>query len=301
MHLFYPEQPALNFHNPDVEAAIGAEMQFWFDRGVDGLRLDAVQFLYTDPELRDWQPIGDKVSTEVDPSISVWDCTPDAMLDLTGQWLQRLRTRHPDKYFVTEANVAIDRLKPFTSNANASFCFEFLKYAQPELAVIEPLLQAATQDPGIAWCIGNHDVGRLISRWGDKYARAAATLVCTLPGSAFIYMGDEIGMTNGPGTTPPIDRYGRDAVRHPMQWHPDGGFTTGTPWLPMHNPADVNVAVQADESSSLLNWYRHLLQLRREFVSEPLVWGNCDNNVLRYSRGRFEVAIDFTSGDVSVS
>ena len=90
-------------------------------------------------------------------------------------------------------------------------------------------------------------------------------LLLTLPGSAFVYQGDEIGMGNGPGAKPPRDRVGRDSFRHPMQWDGSagGGFTTGTPWLPLDDPAVRNVADQRGDPGSLLSFYRDLIALRR--------------------------------------
>jgi glycosidase len=83
---------------------------------------------------------------------------------------------------------------------------------------------------------------------------------------AFIYQGDEIGMTNGPGHHPPYDRAGRDPLRHPMQWDAseNGGFTTGTPWLPSTDPGDRNVEAQRGDPESLLHHFRRLIDERRE-------------------------------------
>ena len=91
----------------------------------------------------------------------------------------------------------------------------------------------------------------------------------TLPGAAFIYQGDELGLPNGPGHEPPYDRAGRDRLRHPMQWDASsaGGFTTGEPWLPLIDPAERNVEAQRAEPGSLLNHYRRLIAARRELGS----------------------------------
>jgi alpha-glucosidase len=89
-------------------------------------------------------------------------------------------------------------------------------------------------------------------------------LLLTLPGTAFIYQGDEIGLPNGPGHDPSYDRAGRDRFRHPMQWDasPTGGFTTGEPWLPPIDPAERNVEAQRADPDSLLNHYRHLIHAK---------------------------------------
>ena len=109
--------------------------------------------------------------------------------------------------------------------------------------------------------MSNHDFDRLATRLGAANVRAAATLLLTLPGTAFVYQGDEIGLANGPGADPPYDRAGRDPMRHPMQWDatPTGGFTTGVPWLPAVDPAERNVEAQRDDRDSLLHDYRRLI------------------------------------------
>jgi alpha-glucosidase len=109
--------------------------------------------------------------------------------------------------------------------------------------------------------LSNHDFPRLASRLGPEHVRDAATLLLTLPGTAFVYQGDEIGLPDGPGADPPFDRAGRDAFRHPMQWDasPNGGFTTGTPWLPAIDPREHKVEAQRGDPGSLLEHYRRLI------------------------------------------
>ena len=95
------------------------------------------------------------------------------------------------------------------------------------------MIAAAGELERVAWVLSNHDFPRLATGSAPAHARAAAMLLLTLPGSAFIYQGDEIGMADGPGARPPLDRHGRDGFRHPMQWEaePHGGFTDRVPWL----------------------------------------------------------------------
>jgi glycosidase len=111
--------------------------------------------------------------------------------------------------------------------------------------------------------MSNHDFDRLATRVGPGNLRAAAVLLLTLPGTAFVYQGDELGLANGPGHEPPFDRAGRDRLRHPMQWEADGGFTSGTPWLPLVDPEARNVAGEQADPGSLLNLYRSLIEVRR--------------------------------------
>ncbi|MEO5986279.1 MAG: alpha-amylase family glycosyl hydrolase, partial [Candidatus Limnocylindria bacterium] len=118
------------------------------------------------------------------------------------------------------------------------------------------------------YAMSNHDQSRLATRWGSERARAAAFLLLTLRGVAVLYAGEEIGMVDADPDTlphPPFDRAGRDGYRTPMQWDAtlNGGFTGGTPWLPLVDPTTRNVAAQSADPGSLLNLYRRLLQARR--------------------------------------
>ncbi len=116
--------------------------------------------------------------------------------------------------------------------------------------------------------ISNHDQSRHATRWGEGRTRAAAFLLLTLRNVAVLYAGEEIGMVDADeahGPDRPIDRFGRDPERTPMQWDasPRGGFTTGEPWLPLIDPATRNVAAQKADPASLLALYRRLIATRR--------------------------------------
>ncbi|HET9557944.1 MAG TPA: alpha-amylase family glycosyl hydrolase, partial [Actinomycetota bacterium] len=162
------------------------------------------------------------------------------------------------------------------------------------------------------WVLGNHDTPRVASRLGPAQARVAAMLLLTLPGTLVLYYGDEIGMTDVP--VPPgqvrdpvaalIPGRGRDPERSPMRWddHPGAGFTTGTPWLPLGDPA-VNVAAQRDDPGSILTLHRRLLALRHDSPAlsagayEPV---QADGDVFAYLRtgddGRWLVALNLGPG-----
>jgi glycosidase len=148
----------------------------------------------------------------------------------------------------------------------------------------------------VAWVMSNHDFDRLATRVGRENLRAAAVLLLTLPGVAFLYQGDELGLANGPGADTTYDRAGRDPLRHPMQWDASqtGGFTTGRPWLPPIDPGERNVEAQRGEAGSLLELYRRLLELRpaldgrfKLVESEP--------GVVAFERGRHRVLVNTTS------
>jgi alpha-glucosidase len=148
--------------------------------------------------------------------------------------------------------------------------------------VIEPAL--ALDQP--AWVVSNHDFGRAATHFGPGHERLVALLLLTLPGLAFVYQGDEIGMVEGPGHDPPLDRFGRDRMRHPMQWDATrhGGFTTGEPWLPAVDPGTRNVAAQERDRGSLLWLYRDLLALRRELRGDARFFETAPGT-LAYARG----------------
>ena len=144
--------------------------------------------------------------------------------------------------------------------------------------------------------MSNHDFGRLPTRFGAENARAAALLLLTLPGPAFLYQGDEIGQRDGPPGEARFDRAGRDGFRHPMQWEPGpgGGFTTGEPWLPVIDPDAHNVHDQRDDPGSMLTLVRDLIALRRQ-LSPEFVLLDAEPGVLAFRRGEHVVAINTTA------
>jgi alpha-glucosidase len=150
--------------------------------------------------------------------------------------------------------------------------------------------------------LSNHDFPRLPNRYGPENVRAAALLALTLPGTAFVYQGDEIGQADGPGAHPPFDRAGRDPFRHPMQWDasPAGGFTDGDPWLPLTDPAERNVAAQRDDPGSVLTLYRDLIALRRRLGDGFELLPQTADGVLAYRRGRHLVAINLTGDERAI-
>ena len=167
------------------------------------------------------------------------------------------------------------------------FAFELL-HAAWDAEELRTAIEATTRERGAAWVLSNHDFGRLVTRFGAENARAAALLLLTLPGTAFLYQGDEIGQADGPGGERRYDRAGRDRFRHPMQWDgsPGGGFTSGEPWLPLVDPSEVNVEAQRDDPASTLTLVRELIRLRRSLPREFRLLDAADG-VLAYARGEY--------------
>jgi alpha-glucosidase len=145
--------------------------------------------------------------------------------------------------------------------------------------------------------MSNHDFERLATRVGPENLRAAAMLLLSLPGAAFVYQGDEIGLANGPGARPPFDRAGRDPMRHPMQWDSTttGGFTTGEPWLPAVDPAERNVEAQREDPGSLLELYRLLIEARK-LLGDGFQLLDGFEGIVAFERSEHVVAINATAG-----
>jgi alpha-glucosidase len=187
--------------------------------------------------------------------------------------------------------------QPYLESLNVAFAFELL-HASWDAETLRAAIEATTRRPGAAWVLSNHDFGRLVTRFGPDNARSAALMLLTLPGCAFLYQGDEIGLADGPGGEHVYDRAGRDRFRHPMQWDGsrNGGFTTGKPWLPAVEPERVNVEAQREDPRSTLSLVRDLLTLRR-VLGEGLELLDAAPGVLAYVRGDHTIQINTTAGE----
>jgi alpha-glucosidase len=266
MHSFYPEQPDLDWRNPEVVAAFGEIVRFWLDRGVAGFRVDAIDRLIKDDQLRDDPPVSAPLALPLPEEYAQLEHLYSRNRPEIRAALASLREAAGDALLVGEVYLPAADSAPYLESLDATFAFE-LFHAPWDAEALEAAIEAQLTLPGTAaWALSNHDFPRLPDRYGEDAVRDAAKLVCSLPGIVFVYQGDEIGMRDGPGHQPPYDRAGRDAHRHPMQWDatPSGGFTTGKPWLPLVDPAERNVAGQREDPDSLLALYRDLLAWRRQ-------------------------------------
>jgi alpha-glucosidase len=292
LHNFYPEQPQLDWRNPEVYAAMLAAMRFWLDRGADGFRLDAVQYLFVDAMFRD-EPASryPRHTGTVHPDYAALDHVYTMDLPEIFPTLAGLRRDLSDVLLTAEVWREVEDLAPYADAAGLVFSFSLL-FAAPTAQDVGAVLAASAQSRGLAWVLSNHDFSRLATRWGREFVRLAATLLLTLPGAAFIYQGDEIGMADGPGANPPIDRVGRDAFRHPVQWTPSGGFSSHKPWLPMIGREGEDVQSQRNDRHSVLWLYRRLVRLRAKLCG-PLEDVHVANEVLSYRRGRHLVVLNF--------
>ena len=296
LHSFYPEQPDLDWRNPEVVAAMQDVVRFWIDRGVDGFRLDAIHALLKDAGLRDDPPVTRPFGLPLPDEYGTLEHRHSANQPDVGDALGALRAAAGDALLVGEVYLPSAGLGPYLEHVDMAFGFELFHAPWEAEALGRAIAAGAALGPGTAWVLSNHDFPRLPTRIGRDNVRAAALLLLTLPGTAFVYQGDEIGMADGPGADPPIDRHGRDGARHPMQWDPapNGGFSDAAPWLPATDPDERSVAAQRDDPASLLTLYRELIALRRRLGDgfEPI---DAPPGVVAYRRGEYAVAVNTTA------
>ena len=286
-HMFLKEQPDLNWRNPDVVEAMHDAMRFWLDRGVDGFRLDAVWFLYEDPDLRDeppnpgprWRPI------PYDALLHIYTEDLPEMHD-EMRAMRRLLDEYPERLLIGEIYLPLPRLMPYygadLDEVHLPYNFSLISELHEwNVAAVRGLVEEyeAALPPGAwpNWVLGNHDNHRIATRVGLEQARVAQMLLLTLRGTPTCYYGDELGM---PDVEVPPDKeqdpwginlpghgLGRDPERTPMQWDggPHAGFSTVEPWLPVApDYHTVNVEVEQQDPRSILSMFRALITLRRE-------------------------------------
>jgi alpha-glucosidase len=295
LHSFYPEQPDLNWRNPEVVAAMQDVLGFWIARGADGYRIDAIDRLMKDPELRDDPPASEPYGLPVSEEEAKLALSNSRNGPGTSEALATMREAVGDAFLVGEVYLPSRRWQPYIEHFDAAFAFELL-LATWEAPVMREAIRSAAGTGKAAWAMSNHDFGRLATRFGHENARAAAMMLLTLPGPAFIYQGDEIGQGDGPPGETRFDRAGRDRFRHPMQWDgsPNGGFSTGQPWLPAVDPAERNVEAQRDDPASMLSLVRELIALRRE-LGDGFELLDAAEGVVAYRRGGHTVAVNTTA------
>lgn len=320
LHLFSTKQPDLNWENQEVRDAIYEMINWWLDKGIDGFRLDAISHMKKEPGFKD-MPNPKKLK-----NVPCWEkmMNVDGVLDYLDDMCSNTFNKY-DIMTVGEANgVSVEQAEDWVGEdkkrLNMIFQFDHLKLwdenPQADLDLVK-LKKTFTQWQkgleNIGWnalFLENHDVPRIVSKWGDteqywaESATCLAVMYFLMQGTPFIYQGQEIGMTNTQFTS--IDdfncvgaknqyaelseqgmpeqeilhllaRTGRDNSRTPMQWDnsENAGFSTAQPWLKVNpNYEKINAAEQRQDSGSIFNFYRELIALRK---AEPaLIYGNYD-------------------------
>ncbi len=292
LHSFYPEQPDLNWRNPEVRAEFGRIVRFWTERGVDGFRVDAIDRVMKDARLRDDPPATEPSPFPAPAEYTALDHRYSVNDPEVGLALAALREAAGDVFLVGEVYLRVPELRPYLEHLDMVFAFE-LPHGPFDAGRVRDVIASSAELERIAWVLSNHDFPRVATRVGEARAALAAVLLLTLPGAAFLYQGDEIGMVDGAGADPPVDRAGRDPHRHPMQWEPEplGGFTEGEPWLELTDPEERSVAGQRGRKGSLLELHRDLIALRRELGSDfELV--DAASGVVAFRRGAHTVALN---------
>ncbi|MDQ3728889.1 MAG: alpha-amylase family glycosyl hydrolase [Actinomycetota bacterium] len=293
LHSFYPEQPDLDWRVTEVRERMADVVRFWTARGVDGFRVDAVQQLMKDEKLRDDPPATVPFPLPLGEEHGRLSHVRSGAGSEIGTALAAIREAAGKALLVGEVYRPAADLRPYLEHLDVAFAFELL-HSPFEVDGLTRAILAGTAAGQVGWALSNHDFPRLATRLGAHRVSLAAMLLLTLPGPVFIYQGDEIGMVDGPGAAPPFDRAGRDPHRHPMQWTSDerGGFTSGTPWLPLTDPGTRSVAVQSGDPTSVLGLHRALIRLRRELQGAvELIEAS---SMLAYRRGAHIVALNLT-------
>ena len=310
-HYFYAEQPDLNWNNPAVEKAMFDVTRWWYKRGVAGFRLDAVDTLFEDPDLRD-NPVLPGKNKFGDPNTQE---IYNKKLPGVHEVLQNLRkvADENDAVLIGETwTKNIEELKKYYGEHNneLQLPMDFMFTRVDKLSPPEFRRQIAAADTAggwPTWVISNHDIERSYNRYGDgahndDIAKLMAALYLTLRGTPIMYYGEELGMENNDpkrkedvkdpkGRTGwPADK-GRDGERTPMQWNDaeNAGFSTHEPWLPVPPSYKThNVAAESKDPNSVLEFYRKVLALRH--TNPVLLEGTYsalkedDPNVLSYLR-----------------
>ncbi|HEX2112991.1 MAG TPA: alpha-glucosidase family protein [Alphaproteobacteria bacterium] len=298
LHHFLSSQPQLNLRNERVLAALGRVARFWLKRGVDGFRLDAIDFMLHDPLLRS-NPAAAPPNGQIPVRLFRMQQHRHDMLQPGVVDLAALLRRLIDRYFpgvvtlgeVSSEEGAIGRIGNYTgargSRLHMAYTLGFMKRPFSRELFLEAIAESvAPEDGWICWTFSNHDVERAVSRWSggkptDEFARLLMALLLTMRGSVCIYQGEELGLSEARlrfkdlrdpyGITFYPEFRGRDGSRTPMPWSHEAlhaGFTTGAPWLPI--PDDhVSRAVdrQAANPGSLLNDWRRFLHWRKSHAA----------------------------------
>lgn len=304
LHNFLPQQPDLNVHNPDVQDAIMQTQKFWLDRGVDGIRLDAVNFMMHDLKMRDNPPVKTGLGKRTRPfdfQHHYFNQSHPAIV----AFLERLRAQadsYPSSFLVAEVGGerGQEEMKLYTAppgRLHSAYGFLYLYADRLNSELIREAMDLwpdNEQTGWPSWTFSNHDAPRAVSRWAREedrktFSDMSLLLLASLRGNIFLYQGEELGL---PQADVPFDQLqdpeaitnwpqtlGRDGARTPMPWEhdaPQAGFTSGEPWLPLD---DRHIALAVDrqnlDSHSTLETARRIMALRR------------DNRVLREGTMRF--------------
>jgi oligo-1,6-glucosidase len=305
LHYFSRKQPDLNWENPRLRDEVYDIMRFWADKGIDGFRLDAFQFVAKDTSFPVWPKGWEKHFNQyyaMGPHIH------DYLKEMNKEVFSRYNVMSVAEGAGNSFEDAHDLVDAGRKELNMAYAFDAVDIAKPDgyslirLKDIFSRWDSAFAERGwLAVFLANHDQARLVSRFGNaspefraSSSKMLSTFLLTMRGTPFYYNGDELGMTNPgfdritdyrdvsvlneyqhtldvhgdiPGYMKEIAFTARDNSRTPMQWDagPQAGFTTGEPWIRINpNYDSINVAAQEIDGNSCLNYFRRLVQLRKD-------------------------------------
>ncbi|GAB3024843.1 alpha-amylase family glycosyl hydrolase [Oleiagrimonas citrea] len=303
LHNFLADQPDLNFHNPQVRDAVLDNVRFWLDRGVDGFRLDSINFCYHDAQLRDnpAKPQDQRVGRGFRPDnpyafqYHYYNNTQPENLAFLDR-LRALLDEYPDSTALGEISSedSLATLGEYTNGKrlHMGYSFELLTEDFNAAHIRETVrnLESHMPDGWPCWAISNHDVERVVTRWGGvdappHLANQLTALVCSLRGSVCVYQGEELGLSEADvpyeqlqdpyGITFWPNFKGRDGCRTPMPWGEGehGDFSAGTPWLPVPDThRALAVSRQEGDADSMLHGFRAFMAWRQ--TQPALRWGD---------------------------
>ena len=303
LHNFLSAQPDLNFHNTEVRAAAIENVRFWLDKGVDAFRLDAINFCFHDQQLRDnpAKPKAMRVGRGFNADnpyafqYHFYNNTRPENIAFLEE-LRRLVDEYPGTAMLGEISSedSLATMAEYTRSKRLqmSYSFELLgdDFSAGFIRHTVEALEAKLVDGWPCWAISNHDVKRVLSRWGGdsptpELAKLLTVLVASLRGSVCIYQGEELGLTEAELAFHQLrDPYGiafwpnfkgRDGCRTPLPWDDSdsAGFSRTPPWLPIpERHRALAVSRQEAESDSVLNGFRAFMRWRN--TQDALRWGD---------------------------
>lgn len=344
LHLFDVSQPDLNWRNDEVRDEFDSVFRFWLDRGVDGFRIDVAHGLIKDPEFPDVGYQGAILESDQRENHPFWD--RDELHEINRRW-RRILDEYDNRMMVAEAWVAAHRLPLYLrpDEYQQSFNFELLdtEWDRDLFAeVIERSVEAAeTVKAPSTWVLSNHDVMRHATRYGLpkgtswrqwpkkgphdaldvevglQRARAAALITLALPGSTYVYQGEELGLPEVWDLPEDVlddptffrtegAEKGRDGARVPIPWKPDGpsyGFGSGGSWLPQpERYGELSAQNQEADPDSMLALYRAAIAIRKEYLTkdESFEMVELGKSTLAFSRGDLLVVVNMGQSDVKL-
>jgi alpha-glucosidase len=347
LHLFDSSQPDLNWANPEVKKEFVDILRFWLDLGAAGFRVDVAHALDKDS---DYSDVGDSddhfLESRYEEMSPIWDREP--IHELVAEWRSVL-DEYPDKVMIAEAwTPSWERLARYIrpGEYHQAFDFEFLVSpwdASEMRGRIDTALVSASEVGSVpTWVLSNHDVVRHTTRYGLpqdinsrewllggdrslldedlglRRARAAAMLMLALPGSVYLYQGEELGLPEAYDL--PFEEIqdpvwmrsgyrakGRDGCRVPLPWNLDGrglGFSDAAPWLPQPESwGQLSVEAQEGDPGSTLVLYRQAIAIRSDLIvgAGELEWLDGGDSVIKFRRGEnFECIVNFRSQPIAI-